>query len=519
MTEPANRPGPRERLAIVAILVVAAVFRLGSAMHDLDAVDRVFVPDDTYYTLSVARALSHGQLPSANGQDVTTGVQPLLAFLTVPAFWLSDDPDVPLRWVIFLSALMDLVSVLLLWALARALAGPVAGCLVAGLWATAPQVIETALNGLETSLALSASLALVLLWRRAETHGTKKAWVLAGCAAGVALLARIDTAFLVALLGISGLLRRQFAATATAAGAALVCVLPWWVLCVALRGSPIPESGAAVIEIVKSCHSTVPTRDFLSHAAGAIFGPPFFHATGFTIHQNHPNLLLTLWFVFALMCAAGALILFRRKQTAAALFCVYGLLHFLFYSLLVSAFWFFPRYLATTQAVVFLVLVVAASWPRPRLARRLAQGVLALLILCNAVRSSRFLGPAPVVYEVMGARGYREASRAVLSFLPRPARVGALQSGALGYYAPPDVSVINLDGVVDHRAAAALKRRELASYARERQITHLADWDFNIYNVSLLSKKETLPHLELIGKGPPQGLGYEPFVVLRATFP
>ena len=66
------------------MVVVALLLRLLPVLGDLDTIDRKYVPDDTYYTLSIARSIAAGLGPTANGQDLTAGFQPLLAFLLVP---------------------------------------------------------------------------------------------------------------------------------------------------------------------------------------------------------------------------------------------------------------------------------------------------------------------------------------------------------------------------------------------------------------------------------------------------
>jgi len=53
------------------------------------------------------------------------------------------------------------------------------------------------------------------------------------------------------------------------------------------------------------------------------------------------------------------------------------------------------------------------------------------------------------------------------------------------------VHVINLDGVVDGKAAAAGREHTLADYAKSRGMTHLADWQFNQDNFVRLSSATT----------------------------
>ena len=153
-----------------AAVCVGLLLRLGIASHDLELLDRLFIPDDTYYTLSIARSLAAGLGPSADGVQLTNGFQPLLAFLMVPVFWMSDGLDAPLRMAILLMALCDTVNVALMGALGYRFGGKTAGMLAASMWALSPIAISNALGGLETALALCASLAMVALWARARAE-------------------------------------------------------------------------------------------------------------------------------------------------------------------------------------------------------------------------------------------------------------------------------------------------------------------------------------------------------------
>ena len=82
-----------------------------------------------------------------------------------------------------------------------------------------------------------------------------------------------------------------------------------------------------------------------------------------------------------------------------------------------------------------------------------------------------------------GAKGYRVPAKQILAAAPSGAVLGALQSGALGYFAAFEsrgVRVVNLDGVVDRDAARAFREGTLDQFARDRGITHVVDWPFNL---------------------------------------
>ena len=57
--------------------------------------------------------------------------------------------------------------------------------------------------------------------------------------------------------------------------------------------------------------------------------------------------------------------------------------------------------------------------------------------------------------------------------------MGAMQSGALSYFAAGCPVVVGLDGVVDPAAARALREGKLSDYAAARGMTYFADWAYN----------------------------------------
>jgi hypothetical protein len=143
---------------------------------------------------------------------------------------------------------------------------------------------------------------------------------------------------------------------------------------------------------------------------------------------------------------------------------------------------------------LLVAIALARAWQTSRTGKLAAGALAAGCLLIGLVGAARFMWITPAVSPdtgLHGAKGYREAVRDVYRLTPRGAVIGAFQSGALAYYAPPGVHVINLDGVVDRKAAAAGREHTLADYAKSRGMTHLADWQFNQDNFVRLSSATT----------------------------
>jgi MFS family permease len=447
-----------------------------------------------------------------DGTHLTTGFQPLIAFLEVPFFWVSSNPDVPLHAALVLLAVLDALTAVVLARIAYRFAGPVAAVVAAAAWALSPVAIGNALGGLEAALAILLEVTLVAAWlaARADRSGERAPWLrwaVVGVLAALAVLARVDALALVGLLVVaqltSGRDRNGTAAWRAALPAAIagaVVLAPWWIYSVAISGSPVPESGAAVRQLVK-LHS-FPPLDRLGWAAGTAVGPPFTLGKGWRHSLFSSGSVGALVFVGVLILLAGwAYLAIRRGSEGRILAAlpVFAVVLLLFYSLYLGALWFSTRYLAPVGAVAALGVGLLAGWcweqitarnrPRRAVARHgaiaLSVGFAALLLIGFGVAVGldvRYLTDEPpqtADVGLDGAKGYREVALSILAATPRGAVVGSFQSGALGYYAPADVQVLNLDGVVNTDAARALVARKVAGYARSQDMTYFADWPYN----------------------------------------
>lgn len=483
------------RHACILIALAGAVLRLALSARNEVFVDRLFVPDDAYYTLSIARSIGRGFGPSADGVHLTNGFQPLLAFLLVPF------PS--LRVALAIGAITDGLTAWFLGRLAQNSSGSETAAVVATtIWALAPSAVATALNGLETSLAIACVTGALLLWQ------TDRSRLGTGAALGLCLLARVDTIFIVAAVGILTLRRDGLQRTWPLVAGAVLVVAPWWGYSLARFGTFIPESGAAVREQAMLYRASgMVVRDQVAWAAAAVI--PF--ADLAWLRELLGSTASALGLAAGVLAVGAGGWFFRRTNDAVLrAFLAYALGLFVFYSLYLPATWFFRRYLVPIHALVALIVALHVR-------RRVwaAAGVVALVGLL------RFLGsPAETVDQGHhGAKGYREPARQMLALAPNGAVIGSFQSGALGWFADgTGRQVVNLDGVVDGESARALRDGKLADHAITRHITHLADWDVNVKRFQERSGRRPPVYLRRVGEAEPQGRD-ERFVLYEIEWP
>ena len=348
-----------------------------------------------------------------------------------------------------------------------------AAIVAAVLWAISPAAVAMALGGLETSLAIFFEISLVAAWIWVNDRPSGACWVAVGVVAGLAALARIDTLILVVLLLAVQLWRGPRRQLGIAAVAAAVVVGPWWIWCTIELGSPLPSSGAAA-------HRLLPFPSF-SHltqslAAGAISGGPVGPWDWFRARViEHPGAGVVFFWVFVVAFVALAAFWLRRGRTSSVWLCAATS----------------PAFAAVPAGVLRVVrrdvlfhrvipcrsLLSPRSWSRyscararvaavPARIRPRAWGIAAATIVIVGVAvprtqvrdltASRVAAPkigSPRSYDA--TTGYRETIRNVIPALPRDGVVGGWQSGALSYFAPTALTVVNLDGVVNPDAVAA----------------------------------------------------------------
>ncbi|MCR8725284.1 hypothetical protein [Frigidibacter sp. ROC022] len=448
---------------LLALLLAQGVLRL----------DAVFLPDDTYYALSIARNIAHGLPASTDGVEWTSGFQPLIVLMQVPLFWIWDGGWAPVMASAVLSSVFGLAAVCLLTRLVGEVSGAPWAALAAGLiGATAQLLLLNAPNGLETTLAAATGLWAALLAQRLRRDDPPGRFLALGLVLGLALWARIDTCFIVAAIGLWCLFRFRWRQVLTIALAGLIVVAPWWGYCLWVAGTPVPESGAAVREIAAF---------YAPHGFDTplLLGMALLELTTYRGPVPETALVPDLSMLFAAaafwhLTAALA----RRRMDAVALLLLAAVPLYLFYGALLPAYWFFERYLLP----VSLALIAAMGCMLADIGRRaswLAAPLAAALIMGNLTAAWPLWQAARAEVPEPHGRGYGTALSGMTDILPDGAVVAAMQSGAIGYFARPGVRVINLDGVVSGRAAAAMREHRLAAYLVERGATHFADWSVN----------------------------------------
>lgn len=215
--------------------------------------------DDAYITFRYARNLLAGQGFVYNpGEAVLGTTTPLYTLLLAGLGASTGGPQAPFpELAMWVNALADAATCLLLWSLGRRLGLGRAGAAAALAWAVAPFSVTFAIGGLETSVFIAllsgAVWAAAHSYRRpGEADGERVRWrVLAAWLASLALLTRPDALILLGPLALerlwSALPRRMAGGRGERFHPAelAAAVLPygaWAVYATLIFGSPLPHS-------------------------------------------------------------------------------------------------------------------------------------------------------------------------------------------------------------------------------------------------------------------------------------
>lgn len=446
------------------------------------------VGEDGFYMLSVAWNLAEGRGLVSSSGEVTTGVQPLATFLYagLARVVIACSGD---KWTLVRATILSGLAawLVLAWLLGRIgarlvsrSAGENSGAQVAGIASilalTSFHLFRLATYGLETGIYL-AGFAATVLWilRRDGRVVSSAESVRLGFLVGVTTLARIDFALLAAAAALPLFLSRKpwRGPLVVTAGIALAIVAPWFAWVRSVAGTWIPTSGSAQMSYDMSW-----ARVWALVLALMQEISPWVYNGG-----------RTLPFVAGLATLAFALLLARRRRAGHALLerpsaatrsfrhlaiAASALVPIYFFNF--GAGHFYARYLA--PLLVFSVPWLAielAPWVvlRPR-RRALLAGVLLSGFAAQAYLS---LHTGRIGNSHALAAGY-------LSTLPPGLKVGAFQSGVLGYFRD---GVYNLDGKVSRAALDAAKRGALPDYIEASGIDVLIGWPEEIEYLRRLS--------------------------------
>jgi hypothetical protein len=453
--------------------------------------------EDGFYVLSIARNMAAGLGITYDGILPTNGVQPLIAFLFVPLYWtFPDDPVAALRAATLLQ--------LLIFCGSAVLSGQVASLVISkqrpdlsakaevwgfALWAFSFPLFRHSVNGLETGLYLLGLLFFATRLLKASTARSLTQMVELGALLGLLVLIRIDSVYLVASFCAYLTLfdseeprisRRLLNATVIGSLAVLVSS-PWWIRNFTVFNSFMPTSGTAQMFGLDIAENIPRTLSALAQPLFPLLAP-------FSIRMNPVfgvvwlSLILCFW---SFVIRKADLLRVCRPFLPFVFF--WGALT-TFYTAFFAAPHFNERYLIPLAVPLIPVLGAAVGTLsfRPMIVRAL------ILLIGGGVFVTQYLTWS-AHQRLSGNPMYTVQYKLLAANLPGEARIGAFQSGTLGYFKP---NTVNLDGKVNQGALEARRKGELWKYILDQKIDFVVDWP--VYTAYVLGPLVTMGCFSLV---------------------
>jgi len=476
----------KDKYFLLILFLLYAIIRLAFFAKPLLQIDGYAIPDDAYLSLEIARNFADGKW-FFYGDQHTSGFQPLYVFIMTPVYLLiRNDSISPLYISLILSSLAGFATLYFLYKLIRVVYDDYYSSFISVLlFILLPVTISNISNGLETSFAFFFFVLvfyyLYKYWQKETISYLPKQLFVFGLIVGGAMLARIDNIMIVPGIFVFALLKYKKEKTDynlmlknfafVLAGIALI-YLPYALLSYSFTGDIFPVSGKAVHQIGKDM------VDYHSDGQSGLF--TLLNLSLKNIYSNYSVVI-----VFAIVTT----FIYRLKTRACPWFkgsvaehlplITTSLLIFGSYTFYLTANWFYSRYFFPLS--LFFVALTAFASNQLILSFGSSKGkaivfaaIIIALICVNVVRP----GIKDFFFKEYKKSGYIEAGKWVNDNFPKGTIVGSNQTGAMSYFSK-DITVINLDGVVNKEAYNAIRNKELIEYVKSKKIEYFIDWKIN----------------------------------------
>jgi len=440
--------------------------------------------DDSYIFFKISRDLADwlsGAIPSL---QLTSGFQPLIAFLYFPFFQLFwYQKEFPIHLALSLNALLGFFAHILLYCLLRKIVNRSIATFLVSIWIWSPYVMYQSINGMETTLALLLLLiTLHYYWRINHlSHHQFRSWFVLGLLLGIGFWARVD----LGMLGVAIVIDQTWLAIQgdrysrslrlkdilLCSLTALVVASPWMIFIIINTGNLLPISGRAVRQVT----NVVFNHLYLNHSGFSLMMLARFKRE-LLIYQ--PLIALSKHISWQL-CISGlsllGLILAVRDRQLRILFRPILIFQFLIlasYIIIIGGAWHLNRYLYPVYTLMLFLHASTLRYLELRIKLRPLIVAIMLFILCIPYAFSYTAQYHFQWSQNLPAR-YLSAALFAKDRIPPKAKVGTFQSGCLSYWL--DNQVINLDGVLNKEAYFHLQNKTMDVYLDEQKIDYLVE--------------------------------------------
>lgn len=440
--------------------------------------------DDSYIIFKISRDLADWLSGLISSPPLTSGIQPLIAFLYSPFFLIFwNSKELPIHLALSLNAFLGFIANILLYCLLRKVASRAIATFLVSVWIWSPYVMNQTINGMETPLALLLLLGILnYYWKiNQESLSTYRAWLVLGILLGIGFWARVDLGMVGVAIVIdqtwlmfhdnsqsrSLRLRNVLLCSLTA----LAIAAPWIAFIFSRTGNIIPISGKGVHQITSLTFEYLNPNNpgFLYMMFARFIRELFLYQPLITLSKN------ISWQFFISGLGLIGLVFAIRDRKLRTLFrpiWIFQLIMLVSYLGFVGGFWHLNRYLYPVYTLMLFLHAATLIYLGSKIKSRswiLAVGLCLLFIpyaFAYATQYYAYLSkPRP--------SRYFAASHFVKNRIPPKGKIGTFQSGALSYWL--DNQVVNLDGVINEKAYLHVKDKTLGRYLDDQEIDYFVE--------------------------------------------
>ena len=469
----------------------ALILHLVLAWQPLDRLERFRLitgngplMDDSYIFFKISKDIADWVAGFSPSFPLTSGFQPLIAFLYYPFFQLFwDSKELPVHLALSLNALLGFAATILLYRLLKNIAGRSIAAFLISVWIWSPYVMYQSINGMETTLALLMVLIVIrYYWQMTErTPGEIRPWCMLGLMLGIGFWTRVDIAMLGVAIAIDQLwlglsrdrqvLPLRLRNILFCAVTALLVASPWIVFTIVDTGAILPISGRAVrlVTGVLFDFRHPGHRDFIS-LMYMYFKKELFAFQPLAALMHYP-----LWplFITALSLAGLFLTLLNKRMRGLLRpLLIFQAILVLSYILFIGGFWHLNRYLYPVFTLLLFLHAATLVYAQSKLRLKALPGGITLSIIC-AVYIFSYAAQYRSQWSMQLPARYLSASLFAREHVPPGIKVGTFQSGCHSYWL--DNRVVNLDGVVNRDAYFSLYAKTMDSYLETEGIDYLVE--------------------------------------------
>ena len=454
-----------------ALLALGGGFQVSGVLYVVAHFDRLvprLMPDDAFYYLKIAENISGGFGSVFSVGDPTNGYHPLWMVVLLLIRLLAHPTQGGFVFLVLLvSVALNVIAAAFFARWLRLLGlSPTQQRFGIVLYLFNPWLVNLTLTGLETPLFLCCLFVFLMAHHGVMAEGEMdwRSAVFFGTTAGLLMLARTDSIFFTipAFAAAAFVQRRRIRDVSAAAAISLVIVAPWLAWNLLQFGTIVQSSASAMSGLAHHDLPPAATIEYWSEAAKLARNVLMWLAVAPL--WPHPRHVvegfrgITLLMVVA--TAALGLVLWHKsvRGRLAVPFILYGpALGLLFFYVAVRAF--MQVWHVSTLVVLALVLMVNYV-PQSLRTRSAVITALCLSPLCwYTITNGYFFPQAVVIGSISRLQRYRIDA-------PPSFTSCATDAGLLGYFSTH--TVVNVDGVVNNRAADSILAGRLSEYMAAR---------------------------------------------------